>query len=120
MSSKTDKLSLLHGKNSYQSTHSRWESAVFRLILFAPTIHFRGVIEVLQRRLKIQIKKEKLSEANLEQEMVQNDNELHFYCVIDFEGTCEEANPTDYVHEIIEFPAVLVDANTMEVVSAIV
>ena len=52
--------------------------------------------------------------------MVQNDNELHFYCVIDFEGTCEEANPTDYVHEIIEFPAVLVDANTMEVVSAIV
>lgn len=52
--------------------------------------------------------------------MVQNDNELHFYCVIDFEGTCEEDNPLGYVHEIIEFPAVLVDANTLEVVSAIV
>lgn len=77
----------------------------------------RGVIEVLQRRLKTQIKKEKLSQANLKGEMVQNDNELHFYCVIDFEGTCEEDNPLGYVHEIIEFPAVLVDANTLEVVS---
>ena len=77
------------------------------------------MIEVLQRRLKTQIKKEKLSQANLK-EMVQNDNELHFYCVIDFQGTCEEDNPADYVHEIIVFPAVLVDANTLEVVSAIV
>ena len=120
MSSKTDKLLLLSGKSSYQSTHSNWQSAVFRLILFAPTIHFRGVIEVLQRRLKTQIKKEKLSQANLKGEMVQNDNELHFYCVIDFQGTCEEDNPVGYVHEIIVFPAVLVDANTLEVVSAIV
>ena len=78
------------------------------------------MIEVLQKRLKTQVKKEKLSEANSKEEMVQNDNELHFYCVIDFQGTCEEANPVDYVHEIIVFPAVLVDANTLEVVSAIV
>ena len=46
-------------------------------------------------------------------------NEVHFYCVIDFEGTCEEENPKDYIHEIIEFPAVLVDANTLEVVSIV-
>lgn len=46
-------------------------------------------------------------------------NEVHFYCVIDFEGTCEEENPKDYIHEIIEFPAVLVDATTLEVVSEI-
>lgn len=44
-------------------------------------------------------------------------NEVHFYCVIDFEGTCEEENPKDYIHEIIEFPAVLVNATTLEVVS---
>ena len=44
-------------------------------------------------------------------------NEVHFYCVIDFEGTCEKDNPKDYIHEIIEFPAVLVDAATLEVVS---
>ena len=73
--------------------------------------------EVLQKRLKNHIKKEKLVQAKLEQE--KRMNEVHFYCVIDFEGTCEEENPKDYIHEIIEFPAVLVDATTLEVVSEI-
>ena len=73
--------------------------------------------EVLQKRLKNHIKKEKLTQAKLEQE--KRMNELHFYCVIDFEGTCEEENPKDYVHEIIEFPTVLVDATTLEVVSVL-
>ena len=73
--------------------------------------------EVLQKRLKNHIKKEKLVQAKLVQE--KRMNEVHFYCVIDFEGTCEEENPKDYIHEIIEFPAVLVDATTLEVVSEI-
>ena len=73
--------------------------------------------EVLQKRLKNHIKKEKLVQAKLEQETRMN--EVHFYCVIDFEGTCEEENPKDYIHEIIEFPAVLVNATTLEVVSEI-
>jgi len=30
--------------------------------------------------------------------------------VIDFEATCDEKNSHNYPHEIIEFPAVLVDA----------
>ena len=43
---------------------------------------------------------------------------LHdYYCIIDFEGTCEATNPDGYVHEIIEFPAVLVNRTTLEVVS---
>lgn len=71
--------------------------------------------EVLQKRLKNHIKKEKLAQAKLAQE--KRMNEVHFYCVIDFEGTCEEDNPKGYIHEIIEFPAVLVDATTLEVVS---
>lgn len=75
----------------------------------------RGVKEVLQKRLKNHIKKEKLAQAKLEQE--KRMNEVHFYCVIDFEGTCEEKNPNDYIHEIIEFPAVLLDAVTLEKVS---
>ena len=29
--------------------------------------------------------------------------------VVDFEATCEEKNAQDYPHEIIEFPAVLID-----------
>lgn len=39
-----------------------------------------------------------------------------FFIVIDFEATCEEENPNDYHHEIIEFPAVLVDAKSGEMV----
>ena len=70
---------------------------------------------MLQKRLKNHIKKEKLAQAKLTQE--KRMNEVHFYCVIDFQGTCEEENPKDYIHEIIEFPAVLVDATTLEVVS---
>lgn len=84
---------------------------------FSSVLTSRGVKEVLQKRLKNHIKKEKLVQAKLAQE--KRMNEVHFYCVIDFEGTCEEENPKDYIHEIIEFPAVLVDATTLEVVSEI-
>jgi hypothetical protein len=34
--------------------------------------------------------------------------------VLDFEATCREDN-TGLLHEIIEFPVVLVDGNTLEV-----
>lgn len=40
-----------------------------------------------------------------------------YICVVDFEATCEENNPPDYLHEIIEFPMVLVDTHTLEIVS---
>ena len=76
---------------------------------------YRGVGKVLKKRLKNHLKKEKLALAKLEQE--KRIEQVHFYCVIDFEGTCEEENPKDYIHEIIEFPVVLVDSNTLEVVS---
>lgn len=38
----------------------------------------------------------------------------HYFCVIDFESTCEE-NSQIQNQEIIEFPAVLVNASTLEV-----
>lgn len=84
-------------------------------ILLERGLDSRGVKEVLQKRLKNHIKKEKLVQAKLAQE--KRRNEVHFYCVIDFEATCEKDNPKDYIHEIIEFPAVLLDATTLEVVS---
>ena len=40
-----------------------------------------------------------------------------YYCVIDFEATCEEINPPKYKHEIIEFPALMVNARTLSVES---
>ena len=39
---------------------------------------------------------------------------LEYLLVLDFEATCEEVNPVDYIHEIIEFPAVAVDLKTLE------
>lgn len=84
------------------------------IVLFISYI--RGVKEVVQKRLKSHIKKQKLLKAKLEQE---KKKVLQYYCVIDFEATCEEDNPEGYKHEIIEFPAVLVDATTLEVVGFI-
>ena len=75
----------------------------------------RGVKEILQKRLKSHIKREKLAKAKLLQKKERDD--VHYYCVIDFECTCEQGNPADYEHEIIEFPAILVNAATFEVVS---
>lgn len=43
---------------------------------------------------------------------------FRYICVIDFEATCEETNK-NYPHEIIEFPAILIDIETREVVGII-
>lgn len=40
-----------------------------------------------------------------------------YICVIDFEATCEENNPPEYLHEIIEFPIALMNTRTLEIVS---
>ncbi|XP_040579997.1 3'-5' exoribonuclease 1 [Lepeophtheirus salmonis] len=71
----------------------------------------RGHNYVVKRRLKEYYKREKLEEAGL----AVNRN-VHYFVVIDFEATCEERNPSNYKHEIIEFPAVLISSRTAEVV----
>lgn len=40
-----------------------------------------------------------------------------YICIIDFEATCEEGNPPEFLHEIIEFPVVLLNTHTLEIVS---
>ncbi|XP_068738816.1 3'-5' exoribonuclease 1-like [Montipora capricornis] len=94
---------------------NRMENSQVKRCLDELGLDSRGVGKVLKKRLKNHLKKEKLALAKLEQE--KRIKQVHFYCVIDFQGTCEEENPKDYIHEIIEFPVVLVDANTLEVVS---
>jgi len=96
-----------------------------------------GSSDVLQKRLKMYTKKQHLKESNVNKRDNSNKNTdttitadttrttslmatkkyTDFYIVIDFEATCEEPNPPGYFHEIIEFPAVLVDAQTLEIVS---
>lgn len=40
---------------------------------------------------------------------------LKYLCILDFEATCEEVNPPDYIHEIIEFPVVLLNLTTLKI-----
>ncbi|TRY99387.1 hypothetical protein DNTS_002005 [Danionella cerebrum] len=73
----------------------------------------RGVKDVLRKRLKSYNKRLKLmyspaSDGN-------KDDYFDYICVVDFEATCEEHNPPDYHHEIIEFPMVLVDTRSLEI-----
>ncbi|XP_056407930.1 3'-5' exoribonuclease 1 isoform X2 [Hyla sarda] len=70
----------------------------------------RGVKDVLRKRLKNYYKKQKLK-----QPIDTDDAYFDYICVIDFEATCEEGNATDYIHEIIEFPIVLVNTRTLKI-----
>ena len=100
---------------------------------------YSGSSDVLQKRLKMYTKKQHLKESNVNKKDNNSKNNntdntakttiklptplmstkkyTDFYIVIDFEATCEEPNPPGYFHEIIEFPAVLVNAQTLEIVS---
>uniref|UniRef100_A0A1B6M930 Exonuclease domain-containing protein n=1 Tax=Graphocephala atropunctata TaxID=36148 RepID=A0A1B6M930_9HEMI len=73
-----------------------------------------GSLESLRKRLKTFLKKKKLASANI---LCSDIKTLYpYYVVLDFEATCNEVNPTDYPHEIIEFPAVLVNTEKLMIV----
>ena len=42
---------------------------------------------------------------------------LDYLIIIDFEATCREDCPDDWLYEIIEFPAILLNVHTLKVVS---
>ncbi|XP_078426247.1 3'-5' exoribonuclease 1 isoform X3 [Cetorhinus maximus] len=74
----------------------------------------RGVKDVLRKRLKNYYKKQKLTQTLLIKPEC-SDMYYDYICVIDFEATCEENNPPEYLHEIIEFPVALVNTRTLEI-----
>ncbi|KAM4710271.1 3'-5' exoribonuclease 1 [Discoglossus pictus] len=74
----------------------------------------RGVKDVLKKRLKNYLKKQKLT-TTVTKNQNGTDRYYDYICVIDFEATCEEGNSPDYVHEIIEFPIVLLNTKTLEI-----
>lgn len=76
----------------------------------------RGVKDVLKKRLKNYYKKEKL----MHKQPNNGENYYDYICVIDFEATCEEGNQPEFTHEIIEFPIVLLNTQTLEIVSGLV
>ncbi|XP_038615478.1 3'-5' exoribonuclease 1 [Tachyglossus aculeatus] len=71
----------------------------------------RGVKDVLKKRLKNYYKKQKL----MQKEDGPTADYYDYICVIDFEATCEEGNPPEFIHEIIEFPIVLLNTHTLEI-----
>ena len=78
-----------------------------------------GKKEVLRKRLKnyqkqLHLKRENLAVDGTRKEKKSKD--LDFICVIDFEATCTDAAKFDYPHEIIEFPIVLINAKTKQIV----
>lgn len=73
----------------------------------------RGVKDVMKKRLKSYYKQQKLKQSVAVDEPT--NAYYDFICVVDFEATCEEDNPTDFKHEIIEFPIVLINTHTMEI-----
>ena len=73
-----------------------------------------GVKEVLMKRLKTYFKREKLKCAHKLSE--EKEQYYPYLVVIDYEATCEKNNPHDFLHEIIEFPAVLISTENNEIV----
>lgn len=72
-------------------------------------LNHTGSVDILKKRLKNFYRKQKLSSANI----VTIKKLFPYYVIIDFEATCNEVNDPGYPHEIIEFPAVLVDTEKL-------
>ncbi|XP_023213189.1 3'-5' exoribonuclease 1-like, partial [Centruroides sculpturatus] len=76
---------------------------------------FRGKNDVLRKRLRTFYKEQKtlLNKVN------KSNCPYKYLCVIDFEATCDENSNKDvnYPHEIIEFPAVLIETSSKTIVS---
>ena len=77
---------------------------------------------ILYKRLKSHLRKEAVqldptAPGELVSQTHQNPYALDYLCVLDFEATCEQVNPPDYIHEIIEFPVLLLNIHTLEIVS---
>lgn len=82
----------------------------------------RGALEVINKRLKQHLRREAIladptSPRELFATTQRNPYGLQYLLIVDFEATCVENKPMDYIHEIIEFPVLLLNINTLEIVS---
>ncbi|ORY73524.1 hypothetical protein LY90DRAFT_666616, partial [Neocallimastix californiae] len=79
-------------------------------------LSLKGNKEELKKRYKKYIKKQEEKEKNMHK-VIKKVQPFKYYCVIDYEATCEEGQAFVYPNEIIEFPAVLLRSYTGEVES---
>ncbi|KAL5261760.1 hypothetical protein ACHWQZ_G007458 [Mnemiopsis leidyi] len=76
----------------------------------------RGTVLVLQKRLKEHYRRVQ-SSTHPQIAIWHRKNPHSHYAIIDFEATCDENLPeTDFMHEIIEVPVVLVSTATAEII----
>ncbi|XP_047431175.1 3'-5' exoribonuclease 1 [Mugil cephalus] len=95
---------------------NRMSKEELRIKLSELKLDTRGVKDVMKKRLKSHYKKHKLMQTAAEGGPT--DTYYDYICVVDFEATCEEDNPPDFHHEIIEFPMVLINTHTLEIVDS--
>lgn len=77
-------------------------------------LRIQGTDDVLRKRLKGFYKEQKLTQAQI----LKTDESTcpyKYLCVIDFEATCDVE--IDFLQEIIEFPAILVDTKQKKIIS---
>ncbi|VVC37331.1 Ribonuclease H-like domain,Exonuclease, RNase T/DNA polymerase III [Cinara cedri] len=72
-----------------------------------------GELDMLRKRLKNYYKRKALVKAKI---CDAESNYFAYFVIIDIEATCTKDNPQDYKFEIIEFPAVLVDAKNQTII----
>ena len=104
------KLSKINGKINNMSINELTEQ-VKKLNLDST-----GRMEVLKKRLKNYYKLNALDSKQNNDDAAgkKKKRPLEYACVIDYEATCSEAK-LNYPHEIIEFPIVLVNLNTLKI-----
>ena len=83
----------------------------------------RGADCVLSKRLKNHLRKEIILKEpsppwDLFNSVQTNPYALDYLLVLDFEATCVEVNPPDFIHEVIEFPVLMLNIKTLTVVSS--
>ncbi len=66
------------------------------------------------------IKSDPSPPAELARGLNSNPMGFEYLIIVDFEATCEQHNPRDYIHEVIEFPALLFDMKELKVVRRLV
>lgn len=82
----------------------------------------RGEHHVIHQRLRNHLRRSiATAEKDCPPDAVQPTNPLNldYLVVIDFEATCQQDCPKDWVYEIIEFPALLLNVHTLETVCLI-
>ena len=82
----------------------------------------RGADCILTKRLTTYLRREAILQESsppweLQNSVQTNPYGFEYILVVDFEATCEEVNPPDFIHEIIEFPVLLFSLKTLSIVS---